>query len=107
MAFGITRHELQVWKNEVASGKVAFLTHYWQDDRFPECYTVTKVGCNNKEKLLKWGAQYGLKPEWIDDHPGLPHFDLLGERQVAILQQENEYEQLRKLIQRKKAGSLK
>ncbi len=31
------------------------LTHYWQDERFPGCYTVTKVGCNDLEKLVTWG----------------------------------------------------
>src|SRR5699024_12089188 len=54
LAFGIKRNELLKWKNMVKHGKIAFLTHYWQDDRFPGCYTVTKVGCNDLKKLIAW-----------------------------------------------------
>ena len=39
MAFGITRKELGRWKRDVSEGKIAFLTHYWLDDRFPEAKT--------------------------------------------------------------------
>ena len=54
MAFGVKREELQRWKQDVEAGKIAFLTHYWIDDRFPGCNTVTKVGCCDLEKLAKW-----------------------------------------------------
>ncbi|MCY8098432.1 hypothetical protein MOB81_20475, partial [Bacillus atrophaeus] len=33
MAFGIHRGELNRWKEAVKSGEIAFLTHYWLDDR--------------------------------------------------------------------------
>ena len=46
MAFGIKRHELNEWKRKTLNGEIAFLTHYWYDQRFPEYYSVTKVGCN-------------------------------------------------------------
>ncbi|MDE3838737.1 hypothetical protein C0966_05000 [Bacillus methanolicus] len=89
MAFGITKEELRRWKDEIESGKIAFLTHYWLDDRFPGCKTVTKVGCNDIEKLKKWGEKYKLKPEWIHKRKdGYSHFDLLGEKQVEILKKE-------------------
>ena len=65
MAFGITRQELMNWKRQVKRGEIAFLTHYWQDERFPNATTVTKVGCNQITKLIEWGNQYGLKKEWI------------------------------------------
>lgn len=84
MAFGITRKELLVWKREVKAGQIAFLTHYWQDARFPHYSSVTKVGCNCIHTLTEWGEQYGLLPKWI--HQGkYPHFDLMGERQYTIL----------------------
>ena len=89
MAFGITKKELQVWKEKINSGEIAFLTHYWLDDRFPECKTVTKVGCNDMQKLIEWGNKYGLKPEWIDKrNDGYSHFDLLGAKQIEILKNE-------------------
>lgn len=50
MAFGIDRDELKQWKLAVHSGEMAFLTHYWLDDRFPGCKTVTKAGCANVER---------------------------------------------------------
>lgn len=68
--------------------EVAFLTHYWLDDRYPDVKTVTKAGCANIEKLAEWGKQYGLKKEWIDKRSEFPHFDLLGEKQIMILKQE-------------------
>jgi len=84
MAFGITRRDLQEWKQAVSRGEIAFLTHYWYDERFPECHTVTKVGSNSLPTLIAWGNQYGLLPKWI--HQGTyPHFDLLGSRQYDIL----------------------
>lgn len=89
MAFGLKRHELVAWKEAVSRGEIAFLTHYWLDDRFPGCKTVTKVGCADVERLIKWGMQYGLKPEWIDYKEAYPHFDLFGKHQEAILRKEN------------------
>ncbi|OIK13240.1 hypothetical protein BIV60_14205 [Bacillus sp. MUM 116] len=89
MAFGITRDELMEWKQKIDRGEIAFLTHYWLDDRFPEYKTVTKVGCNDLKKLVEWGRKYGLKKEWIDHRKdGYSHFDLLGKRQKEILQAE-------------------
>src|SRR5690625_6141278 len=76
MAFGITRSELQAWKQDVAAGKIAFLTHFWTDERFPGCYTVTKVGCRNLSMLIEWGAQHDLQPHWIHERDHFPHFDL-------------------------------
>ncbi len=88
MAFGINREELKSWKEKVNTGEMAFLTHYWLHPRFPENNTVTKAGCNDLEKLVKWGKQYGLKEEWVDHRPLYPHFDLIGVKQVDILFQE-------------------
>ncbi|MEW9676163.1 hypothetical protein ABRT01_08285 [Lentibacillus sp. L22] len=95
MAFGIKRKELMDWKNRVSRGEIAFLTHYWQDPRFPGCYTVTKVGCSNREKLAAWGQKYGLQAAWIDREEDFPHFDLFGEKQKYILQQEQQWDQLK------------
>ena len=89
MAFGIKREELMEWKRKVSEGEIAFITHYWIDDRFPQCKTVTKVGCRDLEKLITWGRQYGLQPEWIDGrNRSYPHFDLLGQKQIEILKKE-------------------
>lgn len=85
MAFGIKREELEKWKRDVSQGKLAFLTHYWLDPRFPHYKTVTKAGCANLEKLIRWGAQYGLRKEWLDCRSDYPHFDLIGQRQKEIL----------------------
>ncbi|MDY0405780.1 hypothetical protein P5G51_010600 [Virgibacillus sp. 179-BFC.A HS] len=94
MAFGIKRQELICWKNRVANNQISFLTHYWMDPRFPGCYTVTKAGCRDLNKLAEWGKKYGLKPEWIDRNNAFPHFDLFGDRQKEILQMEGQWEQL-------------
>ncbi|MBD7985921.1 hypothetical protein H9649_15215 [Sporosarcina sp. Sa2YVA2] len=94
MAFGIDREELRKWKLSVRSGDMAFLTHYWLDDRFPGCKTVTKAGCVNVEKLMEWGKTYGLKPEWIDYKPGYPHFDLFGNVELQVLHDEGLEEQI-------------
>jgi len=94
MAFGIRREELHNWKKAVENGEIAFLTHYWLDDRFPGCYTVTKVGCNDIQKLIAWGKSHGLQACWIDRDPEYPHFDLFGEHQKRILKKENKIEQL-------------
>lgn len=89
MAFGINRMQLREWKEKVDGGEIAFLTHYWLDDRFPSYKTVTKVGCNDLEKLKRWGEKYGLKAEWIHSRKdGYPHFDLIGEREREILEKE-------------------
>jgi hypothetical protein len=89
VAFGIKRQEVIDWKHNIDNGEIAFLTHYWLDDRFPGCNTVTKVGSNNLEKLAAWGQKHGLRKEWIDIRKnGYSHFDLIGERQKEILQKE-------------------
>lgn len=97
MAFGISRSELENWKQQVAAGEIAFITHYWLDSRFPGCKTVTKAGCSDIEKLATWGEQYGLRREWIHAREKYPHFDLLGDRQIAILKAEQQLGQLLKL----------
>ncbi len=94
MAFGIRRKELLEWKRKVSQGEIAFLTHYWIDDRFPGMTTVTKVGCADLEKLKNWGKQYGIPSKYIHNRTGFPHFDLLGERQIEILKNENMLHQL-------------
>lgn len=96
MAFGINRTDLRVWQGKVNQGEIAFLTHYWQDSRFPHCYTVTKVGCNNLSKLAHWGERYGLLYHWIDHHERYPHFDLFGDKQVSILLSEQEWDHIRR-----------
>lgn len=85
MAFGINKEELREWKSKVSQGKIAFLTHFWLDDRFPGCHSVTKVGCNNLDILIKWGFHYQLKKEWIHYRGNYPHFDLFGDKQKEIL----------------------
>ncbi|MFA8439509.1 hypothetical protein [Pueribacillus sp. YX66] len=94
MAFGITRSELSKWKYKVLQGEIAFLTHYWFDERFPEANTVTKVGCIDIERLIYWGKQYNLKDSWIDRRNAFPHFDLIGERQIFILKKEKQWDQI-------------
>jgi len=90
MAFGIKKEELARWKEQINQGEIAFLTHYWLDDRFPESKSVTKVGCADLEKLAAWGRQYGLQKEWIHQREeGYSHFDLMGQKQLEILQSEN------------------
>lgn len=89
MAFGLKKKELAEWKRQIDHGEIAFLTHYWLDDRFPDCKTVTKVGCSDLEKLKSWGKKYGLKEEWIHYRKdGYSHFDLLGDTQKKILKEE-------------------
>lgn len=94
MAFGVRREELLGWKRNVRSGRIAILTHFWLDDRFPGCDTVTKVGCADIQKLSQWGKKYGLKPEWIHRDPRYPHYDLFGKQQYEILVEEEEWEQI-------------
>lgn len=88
MAFGIRRNELELWKKKVINGEIAFLTHFWYDQRFPHHTTVTKVGCGDLDKLLAWGEKYQLRPEWVHQRDSFPHFDLLGEKQKEVLRQE-------------------
>ncbi|WP_040228620.1 hypothetical protein [Bhargavaea cecembensis] len=96
MAFGIKREELNAWKAAVSNGEVALLTHYWLDDRFPGCKTVTKAGCADIGRLTEWGRQYGLRPEWIDHKEQFPHFDLFGEREYEILKAEGRHDLIRR-----------
>jgi hypothetical protein len=103
MAFGIQRAELKAWKKAVSDGEIAFLTHYWLDERFPGCKTVTKAGCANIDKLVEWGKQYGLKPEWIDMRNDYPHFDLFGNDERRILENEGIIDQLERFGLRTKA----
>ncbi|TSB45156.1 hypothetical protein [Alkalicoccobacillus porphyridii] len=102
MAFGINRKQLNEWKNTAANGDIAFLTHYWLDERFPGCTSVTKVACTDVDRLANWGEQYGLKKEWIHKHERFPHFDLFGEWQQRILKREQKLEQLTNLGNRDK-----
>ncbi|KGP92967.1 hypothetical protein N780_11540 [Pontibacillus chungwhensis BH030062] len=94
MAFGLKREEVNEWKQRVRSGEIAFLTHFWVDDRFPDIKTVTKVGCIDLHKLAEWGKQYNLKSNWIHNDPRFPHFDLMGDTQKEILQQEGLYDHI-------------
>ncbi|MDQ0214047.1 hypothetical protein J2S13_000442 [Oikeobacillus pervagus] len=88
MAFGIKRIELQQWKQKIDNGHIAFLTHFWQDPRFPHVRSVTKVGCQDLVKLASWGKNYGLKEEWIHvRQDGYSHYDLLGPTQEKILKE--------------------
>ncbi|MBM7702507.1 hypothetical protein [Metabacillus iocasae] len=96
MAFGINRAELKEWKQKVASGKIAFLTHYWIDDRFPGVKTVTKVGCANIERLAQWGEKHGIPARYIHHRSRYPHFDLLGDRQREVLEKEDLLDQLKR-----------
>ncbi|MGE7604848.1 hypothetical protein ACQKL5_20635 [Peribacillus sp. NPDC097675] len=95
MAFGIKRVDVINWKRQIDQGKIAFLTHYWLDDRFPDCKTVTKVGCKDLNRLAEWGYKYGLRKEWIHHRKdGYSHFDLLGDRERDILKAEGINERL-------------
>ncbi|SDJ70217.1 hypothetical protein [Sediminibacillus albus] len=98
MAFGLRRDELIKWKQEVSQGKIAFLTHYWIDSRFPDCDTVTKVGCSDIDKLVEWGNKYGLDPRWIHRDEHFPHYDLMGQIQKKILTAEKQWNQLERFI---------
>ena len=95
MAFGITRNELVEWKLKVLKGEISFLTHYWEDARFPQATSVTKVGCSNLNKLARWGRQYGLKETWIH-HTKYPHFDLFVPKQKVILELEGLEEHIKR-----------
>ncbi|WP_064093885.1 hypothetical protein [Rossellomorea aquimaris] len=100
MAYGINKEELIQWKKAVLRGEVAFLTHYWLDDRFPNVRSVTKVGCSNVETLLNWGSKHGLKGEWIHYRKdGFPHFDLMGDIQKEILHEEGLSEHIQRFME--------
>lgn len=94
MAFGIKRSELRDWKRKVKEGEIAFLTHFWLHPRYPGITTVTKAGCSDVNRLLAWAEAYGLKEEWIHFHPQFPHFDLIGDKQLEILQKEGLWDQV-------------
>lgn len=94
MAFGVSREELETWKRRVLAGEIAFLTHYWVEARFPECRTITKVGCSNLQKLRAWCESYRLNPRYIHYRERYPHFDLIGSRQKEILLSEGLSEQV-------------
>jgi hypothetical protein len=98
MAFGISKLQLQSWKDNVKAGEIAFLTHFWIDKRFPNEKSVTKVGCSDLNSLIRWGSKYGLKAEWVHDRVLYPHFDLIGERQRYIMKQEGRFNELKKFI---------
>jgi hypothetical protein len=96
MAFGINRKELKKWQSNVLNGNIDFLTHYWLDERFPGCTTVTKVGCSDVEKLADWGRKYGLERRWIHRDEQYPHFDLFGDKQREVLKSEQKWDQIQK-----------
>ncbi len=96
MAFGITRNEMNEWKQAVSQGKIAFLTHYWLEPRFPGIRTVTKVGCSDLVVLSGWCIQYGLNPKYIHRREEYPHFDLIGPKQKEILIAEQLWEHMRR-----------
>lgn len=87
MAFGVSRQELQEWKKRVMRGEIALLTHYWYDERWPDNRTITKVGCNDLERLAEWCRSHGLDPKYIHRREKFPHFDLIGPKQRTILEQ--------------------
>ncbi|WP_339260318.1 hypothetical protein MKY85_10375 [Paenibacillus sp. FSL R5-0749] len=88
MAFGIKRQELAAWKEQVARGEIAYLTHFWIDNRFPGITSVTKVGCADLERLECWCNDHGLDPRYIHQRQPFPHFDLMGRKQKEVLIQE-------------------
>ncbi len=94
MAFGVSRQELEVWKRTVLAGEIAFMTHYWYESRFPDCRTITKVGCANVQKLKAWCVRHQLNPHYIHYRERYPHFDLIGNRQREILLLEGLSEQI-------------
>lgn len=95
MAFGINKQELINWKERVSKGEISILTHYWQDKRFPNATSVTKIGCSDLITLKDWGKRYKLDPKWIHIST-YPHFDLFGEKQKEVLLQEGLYDQIKR-----------
>lgn len=98
MAFGVTKTELKLWKKEANNEQIAFLTHYWYDQRFPENKTVTKAACSDIKKLAAWGRKYQLKEEWIHVDNHFPHFDLIGKVEKDILLAEGKEEKLFRML---------
>ncbi|QFT89017.1 hypothetical protein FIU87_10200 [Bacillus sp. THAF10] len=98
MAFGIKREELQEWKRKVSAGEMAFITHYWIHPRFKGITTVTKAGCLDLQKLVKWGKKYGLKEQWIHNRSEFPHFDLIGDTQLEVLKHEGQWDQIERFL---------
>lgn len=96
MAFGIRREELNVWKKSVSQGEIAYLTHYWLDRRFPGITTVTKVGCDDLDKLAAWCVEHELDPKYIHNRSPFPHFDLIGPKQREILEEQQLWDQIRR-----------
>ncbi|MBM7568654.1 hypothetical protein [Paenibacillus sacheonensis] len=94
MAFGVKREELERWKAKAGRGEIAFMTHYWLEPRFVGIKTVTKVGCDDLEKLAAWCRANGLDPKHIHRRQPFPHYDLIGDKQVEILRREGLREQL-------------
>ncbi|MNW05228.1 hypothetical protein D3C71_2014440 [compost metagenome] len=78
----------------MAEGKIAYVTHYWLDPRFPGITTVTKVGCSDMNRLTEWCLQHDLDPKYIHKRSIFPHFDLIGRKQVEILKKEKLWDQL-------------
>jgi hypothetical protein len=98
MAFGINKQQLDSWKRKVEVGEIAFLTHFWLDDRFPGEKSVTKVGCSDLDKLMAWGTRYGLRREWIHEKDAYPHFDLIGDKQRDIMKRVGRYQELERFL---------
>src|SRR5699024_4968534 len=96
MAFGLTRFELNKWKEEVNSGVIAIITHYWQDNRFPNATTVTKVGCSDLNKLIECDNKYYLHPEWILYRQDYPHIDLFSITHNNVIINEKKFKQINK-----------
>lgn len=96
MAFGVRREELEDWKRKVTAGEIAYLTHYWYEPRFPGVNTVTKVGCDDLDRLAAWCGRYGLNPAYIHKRQPFPHYDLIGAKQVEVLRLEGQWEQLKR-----------
>ncbi|EUJ17253.1 hypothetical protein MAQA_13825 [Listeria aquatica FSL S10-1188] len=95
MAFGVQREELIAFKKKAEQGEVALLTHYWLDDRFPNSKTVTKAASADIEALKRWGRKYHLPENYIDyGHKDLPHYDLFGDIQLKILEEEGKWDQI-------------
>ncbi|OXM16880.1 hypothetical protein [Paenibacillus herberti] len=88
MAFGIGREELGSWKRAVDGGEIAFLTHFWIDERFPGVTSVTKVGCSNLARLEEWCRSRDIPPKYIHRRDRYPHMDLFGEVQERILREQ-------------------
>lgn len=98
MAFGITRQELEEWKQAVSEGQIAYLTHFWHDPRFPSITSVTKVGCSDVERLRRWAVSHGLRPQYIHFREPFPHYDLFGEVQIRVLKREGLWDHLERFV---------